>query len=103
MITRGTRRALARYAAMRALILLAPALFLAACGGGNDDANNAVMAEEAAEMANMPAPTTPQLNVTAATNEEDWIAPQNGAGDPTTAPYGNVLDEPVVDAPSKTR
>lgn len=87
------------------MLFVAPALLLAACSGGDEKgaANNAAAAQEAAAAANRPAPTTPQLNVQDATAEENWIAPQNGASDPKSAPYGNILSEPVVNAPSKPK
>lgn len=86
---------------MRRLALLLLALPLAACGGGNAEreeggaGNNAAVAA-----ARVPPQTTPVLNVGETTgNEATWIEPRDTPGPRPTAPYGNLLDDPVVDAP----
>lgn len=76
---------------------IAPLLFLAACGGGADD-----NAAAPAEQPTVAAQGTPVENVTVALgNEESWMEPREDAGDPKQAPYGNLLDQPLVDAPHK--
>lgn len=85
---------------MRRLALLLLAVPLAACGGGGErreeggGANNA-----AAAAARVPPQTTPVLNVAETSgNEATWIEPRDPPGPRPTAPYGNLLDDPVVDA-----
>lgn len=91
---------------MRAL-LLALLLPLAACSGGGDGNNSSdAGGEEAAANASPaprptgPAPRTPVLNVQdSASNDTEWLDPQAAPDAPRTAPYGNLLDDPVVKGP----
>lgn len=89
---------------MRALTL-ALVLPLAACGsgqGGNDTAAQGGNAEAPLPKATGPAPRTPVTQISPEPgNEAEWMAPQPAAGDPTSAPYANLLDQPLVDAPPK--
>lgn len=88
---------------MRRLLLL-PLLSLAACGGGDDGNNSADAAGAAANqqvpMGNAagPTPTTPVIRnpPVAAGNEATWMEPRPAPDAPTAAPYGNLLDQPVV-------
>ena len=95
---------------MRPLILgVIPALLLplAACGGG-DGGNNASdgapgNGADAAPIGNptAPPPKTPVLDVEGAPgNQAGWMEPKPGGGDPTSAPYGNLLDQPLVNGAS---
>lgn len=86
-------------------LLLALLLPLAACSGGGDG-NNSSDAEGAqgnaagppAPRPTGPTPRTPVMNVQDVTsNDTEWLEPQPGAGDPKSAPYGNLLDQPLVD------
>lgn len=84
-----------RHPVLPFLLLAAP---LAACGGGAGEeaepANNA-----AAAAAGVPPQTTPVLNVAETSgNEATWMEPRDTPGPRPTAPYGNLLDDPVVDA-----
>lgn len=83
---------------MRPVLILVPAMLLAACGSGNDaPANQAPATEPTA-----PAPNTPVENTTPMLgNDESWMDARRDTGDPEHAPYGNLLDQPLVDAPHK--
>lgn len=62
------------------------------------------MENGAAPMPNItePAQRTPGMNVTPAEGESpDWMDPPAPKGDPTSAPYGNLLDAPLVKGPDK--
>ncbi len=92
---------------MRVLIL-ALLLPLAACSGGADEGNNSSDAGGAAAQGNAapvpeptgPAPRTPVMNVQdVTTNDTDWLDPQAAPDAPRAAPYGNLLDDPVVKGP----
>lgn len=81
-------------------IFLALLLPLAACGGAGGSNDTAQSPDNAAPPPSGPPPKTPVMQVTPAPgNEAEWMTPRPGAGDPTTAPYGNLLDQPLVDAP----
>lgn len=82
-------------------LLAAFALPLAACGGGSDGGNEgAANTAQPAPRPTAPAPRTPVLDVDGvAANQAEWIGPREAPGARPTAPYGNLLDEPVVDAP----
>lgn len=47
-----------------------------------------------------PPPTTPVIQdpPRAPGNEASWMEPQAAPGAPTSAPYGNLLDQPLVNA-----
>lgn len=78
---------------MRAFLLSA-AVLLAACSGG-DEANTA--AETPAPKATGPAPQTPVTGISPEPgNSSSWMRTRDDAGDPKSAPYGNLLDQPVV-------
>ncbi|WP_375272887.1 hypothetical protein [Sphingomonas sp.] len=84
-------------------LLLAP---LAACGkGGEGDASakggegnaNAPLATPTG-----PPPKTPVMQVTPAPGiQPAWLGARQNRGDPKTAPYGTLLNQSVVDAPSQ--
>lgn len=92
---------------MRLLVL---ALFvpLAACGKGeagrSSDAARGSGGGNAAAAAPMatptgPPPKTPVMQVTPAPGTQPkWLRPRSNAGDPKTAPYDNLLGQPVVNA-----
>ncbi len=91
-------------------LFLALLLPLAACSGGGDGNNSSDAAGDESAQGNAggppvprptgPAPRTPVLNVQdAASNDSEWLDPQPAPRDPKTAPYGNLLDQPLVDAP----
>ena len=78
---------------MRAVL---PALLLLAACSGNGEGNNAA-AQAPAPKPTGPAPRTPVTDITPAPGKTPaWLGARDGAGDPKTAPYGNVLDQPVV-------
>lgn len=81
---------------MRAILFAA--LLLAACSGGGDEGQN--KAAPPAPRPTGPAPRTPvtQGVTPEAGNEAGWMEPSSNAGDPTTAPYGQGLDAPLVNA-----
>lgn len=80
--------------------LLPLLLALSACGGRREEPDNAASREAEAHERVQPE-TTPVLEVPAAPgNEAAWIAPREGPGPRPTAPYGNLLDAPLVDAPA---
>lgn len=91
------------------IFLLALLLPLAACSGGGDGNNSSDAGGNESAGGNAeapvpentgPAPRTPVINVAdAASNESEWLEAQPAPGDPTRAPYGNLLDQPLVDAP----
>lgn len=81
---------------MRPLPVLAAALALAACHSG-DEANNAAAAPPPPPRPTGPPPLTPRLNLPSQGNEAgDWLGPQAPVTPPQQAPYGNLLDQPVV-------
>ena len=81
---------------MRFLPLLL-ALPLAACGGG-DDRGNTTAQNAATPAPRRPPPKTPVLEVPAGGNGTDaWIEPRVAPGPVPSAPYGNLLDAPVVE------
>ena len=81
---------------MRLLPLLL-ALPLAACGGG-DDRDNAAAENSAPPARSGPPPKTPVLEIPAGGNGTDtWIEPRVAPGPTPSAPYGNLLDAPVVE------
>lgn len=92
---------------MRSLCL-AFLLPLAACGkggdgeaSGKDGGGNAASAAPVATPTGPP-PKTPVIQVTPAPGEQPaWLKPRVGSGDPRTAPYGALLNQSVVDAPSQ--
>ena len=72
---------------------------VAACSGGEEPANNTAAP---APSPTGPPPLTPKMKVDPAPgNSNSWLGPEQDKGDPATAPYGNVLDQPVVNAPSQ--
>ena len=87
---------------MRPLLLLS-LLSLAACGGGDDGNNSADAAGAGNQQVPMgnaagPTPKTPVIRnlPVAPGNEATWMEPRPAPGAPTAAPYGNLLDQPVV-------
>ena len=86
-------------------LLLAP---LAACGKGDGgDAPGKGGEGDAAAAAPLatptgPPPKTPVMQVTPAPgNQPAWLGARQGSRDPKTAPYGTLLNQSVVDAPSQ--
>ena len=78
---------------MRATLLVSLVL-LAACSGGGE-ANNTAQAP--APKPTGPAPKTPVTRISPAPGKAPtWMGVRNDAGDPKTAPYGNLLEQPVV-------
>ena len=70
------------------------ALLLAACGQNEAGGDNA---QAPAPQPSGPPPLTPTMNVTGPPGDAaPWMDPTSNAGDPATAPYGNLLDQPVV-------
>lgn len=87
-------------------LLFAPVLLLAACGSG-DGGNNSGDAAPGNENAGppVPSPTGPPPKTPVLTNvpreggnEASWMEPQPAPGAPTSAPYDNLLDQPLVNA-----
>ncbi|WP_019515832.1 hypothetical protein [Sphingomonas sp. Mn802worker] len=93
------------------LILLALLLPIAACGKGGDGKSGDAGAKgsegaaaTAAPMATPtgPPPKTPVMQVTLAPGKQPgWLQPRSDKGDPKSAPYGNLLDQPVVNASAR--
>ncbi|NTS63660.1 hypothetical protein HRV97_00625 [Sphingomonas sp. HHU CXW] len=92
------------------LLLLALLIPLAACGkgeegkssdaGGKSGGNSAAPAPMASPTG--PPPKTPVMQVTPAPGKQpQWLEPRSDKGDPKTAPYGDLLNQPVVDAPRR--
>jgi hypothetical protein len=80
-------------------LLLAALLPISACGGGSDGGNQAWGNAPAAASSVAPE-TTPVLNVAGTPgNEATWMEPQVSPGPRPSAPYGNLLDAPVVETP----
>ena len=49
-----------------------------------------------------PPPKTPVMQVTPAPGDTpSWMEPRPNKGDPKSAPFGNLLDQPVVNAPRR--
>ena len=70
-------------------------LLLAACSAGGEGNNTAAQAP--APKPTGPAPRTPLTGITPAPGKTPtWLGVRDGAEDPQSAPYGNVLDQPVV-------
>jgi len=81
---------------MRALSLLL-LLSLAACGGGKEGSGNQAAP---APSPTGPAPKTPVMQITPAPgNAAEWMEPRDAPGAPASAPYANLLDQPVVKGP----
>lgn len=77
------------------------ALLLAACSQG--DAGNAG-APAPAPQPTGPAPKTPLTGITPAPGKTPtWLGARDGTDDPKTAPYGNLLDQPVVKDANRAR
>lgn len=75
--------------------IIAPALLLAACSGGGEEKNSTAQAP--APKPTGPAPKTPVTGISPAPGKSPtWMGAREGAGDPKRAPYGDVLDQPVV-------
>lgn len=87
---------------MRSPMLLAPVLLLAACGGSGNTASAAGNGADGNQAEPVPSrtgppPLTPRLNVPPQGNEAgEWLGPRAPSSAPPTAPYGNLLDQPVV-------
>lgn len=81
-------------------LLLTLLLPLAACSGGDDASSNAVAAPSAPSPIGPPPliPTIKNLPI-APGNQAEWMGPRP-ANDPATAPYGNLLDQPLVNGAS---
>lgn len=80
---------------MTRLFLAATILSLAACSS-EPAANNTAAAAPAPEPTGPP-PMTPTTNVTAAPGKSpSWLGARPAPNAPETAPYGNLLDQPVV-------
>ncbi len=82
--------------AMRHLILPV-CLLLAACGkGGEEQAKTADPAPAPSPTA--PAPRTPVMQITPAPGDQPtWLAPRPANSAAVQAPYGNLLNKPVVE------
>jgi hypothetical protein len=91
----GTGGAAMHWTRMRH-VLLTLLLPLAACSGSDEAANNAAAAQPIPKPTGPP-PLTPTIKnpPIAPGNEAAWMGPRP-ADDPTTAPYGNLLDQPLV-------
>ncbi|TCP34985.1 hypothetical protein [Sphingomonas sp. BK235] len=80
---------------MRTVPLSLLPLLLAACGGeggGNQTAP--------APSPTGPAPKTPVMDITPVPgNEAEWMEPRDAPDAPPSAPYANLLDQPVVKGP----
>lgn len=76
-------------------ILLAAALTLTACSGGDEAQNDAM---PPAPQPTGPAPRTPVTQgVTPAPGETPgWLEPESNASDPKEAPFDQTLDRPLV-------
>ena len=75
--------------------LLAALVLLSGCSGGGEGNNATAQAPTAKPTG--PAPKTPVTSVSpVAGNAPTWMGVRDDAGDPKTAPYGNLLDQPVV-------
>lgn len=92
------------------LLLLALLVPLAACGkgeGGKSSDAGAKSGGNSAAVAPMatptgPPPKTPVMQVTPAPGTQpQWLEPRSDKGAPKSAPYGNLLNQPVVDAPRR--
>lgn len=80
---------------MRLFLALA-CVSLAACGGSGDEPP----AAPPTPRATAPAPRTPVMEITPAPgNEAAWMGARDAPDAPATAPYGNLLDQPVVKGP----
>lgn len=78
-------------------IVLAALLSLAACGGGSESGNGTA-ANAPSAAATVAPETTPVLNVAETPgNEAAWMEPREAPGPRPSAPYGNLLDAPVVE------
>ena len=76
---------------MRAFFALP--LLLAACSGESSGNNT----QPPAPRPTGPAPKTPVTDVSPEPgNSASWMGTRDDAGDPKTAPYGNLLDQPLV-------
>jgi hypothetical protein len=79
--------------------ILAFLLPLAACGGGGEGGNAQGEGNRTAPAprSTAPAPRTPVMQITPAPgNEATWMEPRPAPDAPQSAPYGNLLDQPVV-------
>ena len=75
-------------------LLIIAALALTACS--SEPANNTAAAAPA-PAPTAPPPMTPTTNITAAPGENpSWLGARPDSSAPETAPYGNLLDQPVV-------
>ncbi len=75
-------------------------LLLAACGRGEGEGNRT--AARPTPASTLPPPRTPVMQVTPAPgNEASWLEPRPDGDAPTQAPYGNLLDAPVVGTGTK--
>ncbi|MDR6788612.1 hypothetical protein J2Y58_001972 [Sphingomonas sp. BE138] len=82
--------------AMRRLILPA-CLMLAACGKGGDKEDKAPPPAPLPS-ATAPAPRTPVMQITPAPGKAPaWLKPRPDRGADLKAPYGNLLNKPVVE------
>lgn len=72
-------------------IFLASALLIAACSPGQDNATTPTPEPTA------PAPKTPLTDIRPEPgNSAGWMAPADNGSDPKDAPYGDLLDQPLV-------
>jgi hypothetical protein len=84
-------------AMMKLAAIATSLLLLAACGRGEGVGNEA--AARPTPASTLPPPHTPVMQVTPAPgNEASWLEPRPDGDAPTQAPYGNMLDQPVVGA-----
>ncbi|MEH3037918.1 MAG: hypothetical protein PGN23_15750 [Sphingomonas adhaesiva] len=75
-------------------------LLLAACGRGEGTGNE--VAARPTPASTLPPPRTPVMQVSPAPgNEASWLEPRPDGDAPTQAPYGNLLDQPLVGAAKK--
>jgi len=80
---------------MRAVLLAA--LLLPACSSGGEGNNTAAQAP--APRPTGPAPKTPVTKITPEPGKApSWLDARDDPAAPRTAPYGNTLNEPLVDA-----
>jgi hypothetical protein len=79
------------------LVLLALPLLLAACSGQEEGSENTSAAQAPAPKPTGPAPKTPVTGIQPEPGKSPaWLGARDNAGAPLSAPYGNLLDQPVV-------
>ena len=100
--TRRNHRELPRFAPDMRDAFLAVLTLVAACSGGGSGNNSSAQAP--APKPTGPAPMTPITGVSPVPGRTPtWMGARDDAGDPKTAPYGNLLQQPVVNASGAAR